>query len=797
MSLMMSRRAVLHALALTPAAAAGSGTRPMPVSRGTPLNDDWRFGEYRAGAEAAGFDDAHLGAVTLPHCPARLPVTCWDSSTWERRWIYRRHLDRLPCPPDGRVFVDFDGVMTGATVVCNDQVVARHLGGYLPFSAEITGKVTGGRDVLSVIVDSRWLAVPPVVPGESEYSIDYMQPGGIYREVALRVTPHVYVSDLFAMPQDVLSASPRLDIQCSIDAGAAGGGTASLLVELLDHGRVLATETVTCQVRRGVGTVPVVLDRLGPVRLWSPDSPALYTVRATLTVPGTGVSTMSRRIGFREAVFQNDGFYLNGQRLTLFGLNRHQLFPYTGMAMPARVQRRDAEILRNEFNCNMVRCSHYPQSPAFLDACDELGLLVWQEAPGWDHVSDSPGWQQRVVDNVRGMVIRDRSRPSVIAWGTRLNETSAYPDLWASTRRVAKELDPSRPSTGAMDQYSTEGWAEDVFAFNDYDGHTPSGAVTLQPPLAGVPYLVSEAVGVLNLVPAHFCRTDSPAVLARQAAMHAQVHNAAAAPGYAGLVAWTAFDYSSLRGHPDRTKWAGVADYFRVAKPGAAVYQSQCDPRVRVVIEPAFFWEPGGARPRGEPLLIGSNCERLDLYVDGRPAGTARPATDDPRYGRLPYPPFLVRLPAAASRAELRIDGYIGGRLAASRVLAPGPAGDRLGLRADDAVIVADGSDMTRVVFRAVDRHGNQRRYFSGMVTLRLDGPGELVGENPFPLGQYGGVGAVWIRSLPRRGGLITVSASHPALGGATTTVRSGLSRRGRGRRARRSAQPIISSTAY
>src|ERR1700733_2763492 len=134
MSLMMSRRAVLHALALTPAAAAGSGTRPMPVSRSTPLNDDWRFGEYRAGAEVAGLDDAHLGAGTLPHCPARLPVTCWDSSTWERRGIYRRPLARLPCPPDGRVFVDFDGVMTGATVVCNDQVVAHHLGGYLPFS---------------------------------------------------------------------------------------------------------------------------------------------------------------------------------------------------------------------------------------------------------------------------------------------------------------------------------------------------------------------------------------------------------------------------------------------------------------------------------------------------------------------------------------------------------------------------------------------------------------------------------------------------------------------------------------
>ena len=141
---------------------------------------------------------------------------------------------------------------------------------------------------------------------------------------------------------------------------------------------------------------------------------------------------LSRRIGFREASFQSDGFYLNGKRLQLFGLNRHQLYPYAGMAMPARVQRKDAEILKNEFNCNMVRCSHYPQSPAFLDACDELGLLVWEEAPGWHNVSVTPDWQNLVLQDVRDMVIRDRSRPSVVIWGTRLNETRDYPGLWAA-----------------------------------------------------------------------------------------------------------------------------------------------------------------------------------------------------------------------------------------------------------------------------------------------------------------------------------------------------------------------------
>ena len=133
----------------------------------------------------------------------------------------------------------------------------------------------------------------------------------------------------------------------------------------------------------GTSTARLSLTGFGPVSLWSPDSPKLYTVQATLNVPGVGSHMLSRRIGFREASFRPDGFFLNGKRLQLTGLNRHQLYPYAGMAMGARAQRKDAEILKNEFNCNMVRCSHYPQSPAFLDACDELGLMVWEEAPGW------------------------------------------------------------------------------------------------------------------------------------------------------------------------------------------------------------------------------------------------------------------------------------------------------------------------------------------------------------------------------------------------------------------------------
>src|SRR6202012_1573673 len=226
-----------------------------------------------------------------------------------------------------------------------------------------------------------------------------------------------------------------------------------LSAELLDGSAVVATAagqiTLTAT---GKPVTTMSVTGLDGVELWSPDSPKLYTLRTTLHAPGT--HTYEVTTGFRKAVFAPDGFYLNGERLAIFGLNRHQHFPFLGLAACGRLQRRDAEILKYELNCNMVRCSHYPQSPHFLDACDELGLLVWEEAPGWQHLG-GPAWQDLVTQNVRDMVLRDRSRPSVVIWGTRLNETPDCPGLYARTRQLARELDGSRPSSGTMTRHST------------------------------------------------------------------------------------------------------------------------------------------------------------------------------------------------------------------------------------------------------------------------------------------------------------------------------------------------------
>ena len=409
-----------------------------------------------------------------------------------------------------------------------------------------------------------------------------MQPGGIYRDVALRIVPEVFIADLFAKPVDVLSASPTVDVQFTIDAATVPVGSVALTATLMDGTTRVASGTATTTVSAtGTTVATVTISGITDVTLWSPATPKLYQVSGTLVAGGVS-HTVQVTIGFREAMFQDGGFYLNGQRLEIFGLNRHQLFPYMGMAAPERLQRRDAEVLRNELNCNMVRCSHYPQSPHFLDACDELGLMVWEEPPGWRYMGDA-AFQAIVVQNVQDMVVRDRGRPSLIVWATRINETASYQSLYSQTRQLAYRLDGTRQTTGAMSTQSMTGWAEDVFAFDDYHSASNHTQAVLAPPLTTVPYMVSEAVGALVGDPLYRW-IDPEATLALQAHLHAQVHSLAQSnAAYAGLLGWAGIDYASLSGG-DRiwhnVKWPGVLDTFRVPKPGAAVYQSQVDPGV-------------------------------------------------------------------------------------------------------------------------------------------------------------------------------------------------------------------------
>jgi beta-galactosidase len=777
-----SRRAILRAGALAGVAAVCStglarAGRAAADAQGTyDFNQGWLFGgPYVAGSADRDYDDTGFARITLPHTVTPLSWGNWDPASWEAVWVYRKHFapPRLPGDARGRVFVDFDGVMVNATVLINGTAVSTHQGGYLPWPTELTSHLRGDDNVLALIVDSQWLQVPPDGAPGGALAVDYLQPGGIYRDAMLRVVPEVFLSDVFIKPVNVLSRDRSVQVQATIDAAVVPRGPVRISAELRDGSRVVATASASVTITNtGTTFATFGITGIRDVTLWSPDTPKLYTVVVTLAPAGRPAHTVTVTTGFREAVFKLDGFYLNGRPFKIFGLNRHQLFPYIGMAAPERLQRRDAEILKYELNCNMVRCSHYPQSPHFLDACDELGLMVWQEPPGWDYVGEA-AWQAIFLQNVQDMVIRDRSRPSVIVWATRPNECANHPVLYAQARELAYQLDGSRQTSGSMDAYSVDGWAEDVFAYDDYQHH--DGSAVLEPPMPGVPYLVSEAVGALDGSPTYRW-SNSAAVLAEQALMHAQVHNTAQSdPRYAGLLGWAAIDYASLHGGRriwDGLKTPGVIDTFRVAKPGAAFYRSQRDPSVHPVIMPVFFWDFGPDAPfgPGPDSMIATNCDRLEIYSGGYHVATGTP--DTARFGSLAYPPVFVDLLVDGSgRPELRIDGYLRGKLATSVRMSADARRDRLVLTAEDPSILANGTDATRLTFRVVDAYGNQRPAATGLVHLSTAGPATLIGDNPFDFGAYGGVGGAFLRSKPGQAGPVSVTAHHRALGWATVQV--------------------------
>lgn len=760
-----------------------------------PFNTGWLFGPApaaRASMTAGSgtpVEERDLEAVTLPHTVAPLSWREWDPASWERCWLYRKHFPDPRARPGQRVLLELDAAMTGVEVVLNGHVLSSALGGYRRVGCELTPWLAAGDNELTVHLDSRFnLPVPPNRPAPARSrSVDFWQPGGLYGEARLRVVPEVFVADVFARVEDVLDAtSRRVVLHCTLDAAptppdAPARPPLGLRAELRDGPRTLATSTArVALLRPGRIERRLVLHPLADIRLWDLDDPHCYEVVVTLTEPGPdgeGWHERRVRIGFREARFERHGFFLNGRRVQLFGLNRHQLFPFAGGAMAPRVQRRDAEILRHELNVNAVRCSHYPQAEAFLDACDDLGLLVFEEVPGWGYLGDA-AWKALVERDVAEMVQRDRNHPSIVLWGTRPNETENDVTLSRRTGEIARHLDGSRPTAGAMaGRHYTRRYLEDVFAQNDYTSSVRRRRrrPELMPPRKDRPYLVSEAVGTLSGPARAYRRVDPQDVQQGQAEAHARVHDLAAAEDrYCGVLAWSAFDYPSGNGNHDRgLKCTGVADVFRVLKPGAAVYRSQVDPDRRPVIEPAFYWDFGPFSPanRLPRALICSNLDRVEVFVADRHFATACP--DRSEYPHLRHPPSYVDLrPVDGSGLpELRLDGYLGGRCVLSRRFSSDPAGDRLLLALDDPALVADGVDTTRAVLQAVDRYGAPRPYVSGEVTLVCDGPARLIGDNPFPFAQTGGVGAVWLRSVAEEPGQVLLTARHPLLGAATARL--------------------------
>lgn len=772
-----------------------------------PLNDGWYFTEqFTRQLTTLEKPEPELVPVRLPHTVKLLPFNDFSEQAYQMVSGYLRFL----VPPESwrgqRVRVVFEGAAHQARVYLNGQLLAQHACGYTAFTVDLTDHLHWqGANNLTVELDSREnLDVPPF-----GNVIDYLTYGGLYREVFLEVGGPALIEDL------CVRADMDGSVQCLPDCRNAEGLTLRFAVCNESGEELVCRET-------GAEESEILLQLEHP-ELWDCEHPALYRLKAALKQGEKTVDERTVRFGFRRVEFRPDGFYLNEKRVQLRGLDRHQSWPYMGYAAPARAQRLDADILKYELGCNAVRTSHYPQSHHFINRCDEIGLLVFTEIPGWQHIGGE-SWKAQALENTREMVLQWRNHPSIFLWGVRINESADDDELYRKTNEIAHQLDPTRP-TGGVRNFPHSHLLEDVYTYNDFSHHGPNRGCAPRKIITregGKGYLISEYNGHMFPTKAYDCEEKR----LEHALRHARVvSDAASQPGIGGSFGWCMFDYNTHRdfGSGDRICYHGVMDMFRNPKLAAAVYASQREmtPVLEISSSMDIGEHPAGALGT---VAVFTNADQIRLYRNDLLVGSFSPSAD---YAGLAHPPVLIEdtvsgllerqegmSPRTASMvrevllatamygsalplsvllkaaylmgikgftreqgvdlynryvaswggqvARWRFEAVKNGQVVASTVRCPG---DTLALEVcADTDTLTDGPswDMATVRIRAVDEYGAVRTWCSRSLSLRAEGAVELIGPASVPLS--GGMAGCYLRTRGEAGtGRLTIEMEGAA----------------------------------
>lgn len=578
------------------------------------VNDGWLYApDYKKQYCQATYDDSQWEVVDLPHTNVLLSRHYFDEHSFCFVSTYRKHL-QIELADDYSASVRFEGVASQAKVYGDGILLYTHKGGYLPFEVPLGRKSSM---LLAVVVDS---TEDPGIPPFGG-SIDYLTFGGIYREVSIILHQEQRILSLLVESQN--PGEVRFKGRTASSEGL--GYTARIL-----DGKKVLCRFEDLLLHNDFASVCTSLS----LQSWEPENPKLYTFELSLE----NGESQSVRFGSRSACFAKDGFYLNGKRRKLIGLNRHQSYPYVGYAMPQSGQREDAQRLK-ELGVDLVRTSHYPQHPSFLDACDELGLLVFEEIPGWQHLSGKEGWRQLCLDNVEGMIERDFNHPSIILWGVRINESGDDDELYARTNALAKKLDPNR-QTGGVRNFAKSSFLEDVYTYNDFSHDGTNAGLAKKDAICSVgnPYLVTEFCG--HMFPTK--RYDAPTQRKEHALRHYRTLDAMfGSEGVSGAVGWCMNDYNthSNFGSGDQVCYHGVCDQGRAAKLAAYAYMSQKDSPPVMVLSSA---PDNGDFPKASigPLLVATNCDSVRVFFQDEEVGTYYP--DRKSFPHLPHPPVVL-----------------------------------------------------------------------------------------------------------------------------------------------------------
>ncbi len=772
------------------------------------LNTNWAFfrGDAKA-AETVNYQDKDWAAISIPHTMRLEKKHSGGGKIYQGVGWYRRYLKIDKLHQGKRISLNFEGVQMNCDVFLNGKKLTTHHGGYLGFRVDITDEVKyDGNNVLAVRVSSE--NDPKTPPGKPQSGLDFYYYGGIYRDVSLIITNKLYISDalevnkiagggLFVTFPKVSNKQAEIDIKTHVVNLIKTKNAVTLTTTIKNKDGVEVAKLSSKESFSGDKDFSQRLVVLKP-KLWHPNHPYLYQVvsqiydgkeLADVKITPIGIRTIS----FKSPAGEADGFYINGAKLYLRGANRHQSYQNIGDAASNSMQYRDAlQIKKGGFNS--VRASHYPQSPAFLDACDQIGLLVIECEPSWQFFNKDSVFVER--QNVREMIRRDRNRPSVFLWETSLNE-SPTPDFWAKEIvQIAHQEMPNGQMYTADDFFAKGRKFYDVsYKVINEDGTDPMPRMPSLTREWGDTWMADPAME--NGLRASRIYTEKGLLaqcVLRQNALngtmleeqggywdHAKLD---ANKRIGGYFLWSYNDYT--RGTDTITAFSGVVDLDRYEKFGYFQLKAMQDAR-NPVYGPMVYVASYNNRPDlDSTITVFSNCDKVRLYRNDLLIGemtraeNAKTAPFVAAKGGSPYFSFKA---ATYQSGELKAEGIIDGKIACTHVVKTPGAADHLEIEVVDRGIkaVADGSDMVGVYVKVCDKNGtilsNKDALETYKIDLKVAGNGILIGANVPRIGiasqqTEGGIGYGIVQTT-NQAGEIVVTASSPGLKSAKALIKT------------------------
>lgn len=739
------------------------------------MNPAWRFHKgAMEGAETKEFNDKDWTVVSLPDGIEYLPTEASGCINYQGEVWYRKHFTPDAVLKGKKLFLHFEAIMGKSKVFVNGKLLTEHFGGYLPVIADVTDVLDwNGDNVIAVWADNS--DDPSYPPGKAQDVLDYTYFGGIYRDCWLIAHNNVFITDpnyenevagggLFVAFGKVSDALAEVQLKIHVRNATKNPFSGQVEYMLLQpDGTEVARLSDKIQVKAGRATT--VSDRM-PVKqpmLWTPSTPTLYNLLVrVLDKEGNVIDGYRRRIGIRSIEFKGkDGFYLNGRPYgkPLIGANRHQDFAIVGNAVANSIHWRDAKKLK-DVGMEIIRNAHCPQDPAFMDACDELGLFVIVNTPGWQFWNDAPEFAQRVYSDIRNVVRRDRNHPSVWLWEPILNETWYPADFAKNTRDIvdaeypypycysgsdsearghenfpvyfahpanmqdaSKEIDPTKT-------YFTREWGDNV---DDWSSHNSPSRVARN--WGEQPMRVQAQHYACPYYP-----VTSYDVLYKQS------------PQHVGGCLWHSFDHQ--RGyHPDPF-YGGLMDVFRQPKYSYYMFMAQrpavkndrnagSGPMVYIAHEMTPF--------SGKDVTVYSNCDEVRLTFNK--GGKTYTYKKDKNRPGMPSPvitfpdvyDFMVDKAFSRTQKQddvyLLAEGLIDGKVVATHKVVPARRPEKILLWMDNegTDLKADGSDFVTVVAAVADKNGNIKRLNNYNIRFSIEGEGRLLGgpgvlANPVPV---------------------------------------------------------------